>query len=138
MTFFSVVQKMGTLLVRFLELVKNCTTGDPRIPCFHNLWSPLFRDSVSVLNFVNSSPLQLCRFNTTTWCQFIWWSWWRSEKNDGRAFIDGKRRHLQCGNFTRCNKSEPSRTFVKNRQLQICTQIYHQCFRVQSKFKGKD
>ena len=32
-------------------------TGNPCILWFHNLWSPLFRDSVSGLNFVNSSPL---------------------------------------------------------------------------------
>ena len=30
-------------------------TGDPHILWFHNSWSPLFRDSVSGLNFVNSS-----------------------------------------------------------------------------------
>ena len=31
-------------------------TGGPRISWFQNSWSPLFRDSVSGLNFVNSLP----------------------------------------------------------------------------------
>ena len=31
-------------------------TGDPHISWFHNSWSPLFDDSFSGLNFVNSLP----------------------------------------------------------------------------------
>ena len=33
-------------------------TGGPRISWFHNSWSPLFRDSLLGLNFVNSSQFR--------------------------------------------------------------------------------
>ena len=48
-----IAARSAHLEVAYLEAL--LYTVDPLISWFHNLWSPLFHDSVSGLNFVNSS-----------------------------------------------------------------------------------
>ena len=53
---FTVTKPCVPYVIFIVDIAHFRYTGDPRIFWFHNSWSPLFRDSVLGLNFVNTSP----------------------------------------------------------------------------------